>query len=205
MSEPTSEMELWNTPDRSRYFLFPTEFPMPAGDLRVRSGPFKTQEVDAELAAQYEISKADARTHINARTKVAFAKVHSAFQKAMNREGKGEAPEPTEVFGVEPGEMYTDGDAAKEGIKNMVSFIGQAISDALPDDAKREEIQGQFEKMTEGLMAEDGKLAEVLKGAEEGLQESVPKLGAKLEELADKLKKAAEKLAEPEAPDDPEA
>ena len=206
MSEPTSENELWNTPDRSRYFLFPVGQPMPSGDLKLRAGPLKTQDVDAELAAQYEISKDEARVHINSRMKDAFSKVHQAFQKVRNREGEGEAPDPSAVFGMDPGEMFTEGgDSAKEGLKNMVSFIGAAISGAIPDDEKRDELKGQFDKMTEELMSEDGKLAEVLKGAEKGLQDSVPKFASKLEELGESLKKAAEKMQSADGFDGAEA
>lgn len=198
MSDSASQTELWNTADRSRYFLFPAGLDIPSGDLRVSSGPLKTRDVDGERAAEYEISKDEARVHINARAKEAFANVHRVFQKVRNREGEGEAPDPADVFGVEPGEMFTDGDRAKEGLKNMVSFIGAAIENAIPDEAKRHELKGQFEKVTDELMSEDGKLAEVLKGAEKGLQEGVPKFGDKLGELAESLRKAAEKLQDPE-------
>ncbi len=172
---------------------------MPKGDLRVHSGPLNHQDVDEELAAQYEIPKAEARAHINARMKAAFGKVHGAFQKIRNKEGEGEAPDPSAVFGVDPGEMYTDRESAKEGIKNMVSFIGAAIQSAVADEEQLDVIKDKFDQAAESLMSEDGQLAEVLKGAEQGLAESAPKLGAKLEELAESLKKAAAKLQEPEA------
>ena len=201
-------VEVWNTLDRSRYFLIPPDMAMPTGTLTIAQGIRKRRDVDAELAAQYEVSPAEARKHLADKAQSAFAKVRSAFGEARKKkaEERGEPldedwdnPMPgsaKELFGVDPVEMMSDRESAKKGASNFLNFIVQAARDASGDEGVKQTLDDGLARLEAEIDNPEGQLAKAMEAASTQIQNAIPVLGARIDDLGDALKNAAAKIRE---------
>jgi len=201
-------VEVWNTLDRSRYFLIPADMAMPSGPLTIAQGIRNPRQVDEELAAQYEVSRTEARTHLADRAQNAFAKVRKAFGDARQRRAETtgepldedwENPMPgsaKELFGVDPVEMMSDRESAKKGASNFLNFIVQAARDASGDEGVKQTLDDGLARLEAEIDNPDGQLAKAMEAATTQLQNAIPALGARMDELGDAIKNAASKIRE---------
>lgn len=95
-------MTLWSTPGRTRYFLIPDDRELPPGDLLLLTLTGKRQEVDPAAAAEFEISRKEAKTWAQAELKEVLGDVRGKIQSALDEvrqkwEEKAAAPEKQET------------------------------------------------------------------------------------------------------------
>jgi len=93
---------LWSTPDRARCFLIPDDRELPPGDLLLITLTGKRQEVDPAAAAEFEISREEAKTWVQAELKEVLGEVRGKIQGALDEvrrkwEEKAAAPENQEA------------------------------------------------------------------------------------------------------------
>jgi hypothetical protein len=183
---------------------------MPKGSLTIAQGIRARCSVDAELAAQYEVSPAEARSHLADNAQRAFAKVRQAFGDARKRkaEARGATPDESwtnplpasasELFGVDPADMMSDSETAKKGATNLLNFIVQAARDASGDEAVKQTVADGLERLDAELENPDGQLAKALDAANTQMQSALPALGERMDALGDALKRAATAIRDPE-------
>lgn len=205
-------VEVWNTPDRGRYFLIPADMAMPTGALTIAQGIRKKRTVDAELAAQFEVTPAEARTHLADKAQSAFAKVREAFGGARKQRAEASGtpleddwknPMPknaSDLFGVDPAVMMSDREAAKKGASNLLNFIVRAARDATGDEGVKKTIDDGLSRLEAEIDNPDGQLAKAFQAATDQLQTAAPILGARIDELGDALKTAAAKIRDETTP-----
>ena len=94
---------LWSTPDRTRYFLIPDDRELPPGDFLLVTLTGKRREVDpAAAAAEFEVSRAEAKAWTESELKEVLGDVREKIQGALDGvrrkwEEKAAAPESQEV------------------------------------------------------------------------------------------------------------
>ena len=85
---------LWSTPDRARYFLIPDDRELPPGELRLITLTGRRQEVDLAAAAEFEVSREEAKARTQAALKEVLGEVRGKIQAW---EEKAAAPETQEA------------------------------------------------------------------------------------------------------------
>ena len=75
---------LWSAPDRARYFLIPDDRVLPPGDLRLFTPTGKRQEVDPAAAAEFEVSREEAKTWAQAELKEVLGTAREKIQAGLD-------------------------------------------------------------------------------------------------------------------------
>lgn len=75
---------LWSIPDHTRYFLIPDDHELPSGDLLLVTLTGKRLEVDPAAAAEFEISREEAKRWTEAELKEVLGDVRGKIQGVLD-------------------------------------------------------------------------------------------------------------------------
>lgn len=202
---------LWTNSTRSRYFLIPVDQQFSSRDFTIRSLADETQNVDLSAIAPFEISREDAKAHIQAELNNAFKRTREAFatftdlaatvqgQSTIAAQASQLPKNPlATLLGISQEELAENPDAVKESWQNLVQGFHDVLQGTTSDEpthldmAKTRMQQLQHYLQAQGINVDDS------------IQDLPNKLRKKyhssqseptLEASADKLQEATQKVS----------
>ncbi len=197
------QLELWFLPDRSRFFLVPRGVRLPAGGQLLHGLPLRRRQVAAEALETWEVSQEHARTHVDQRVVGAMGGMRRAVEDLLGLEEEGAEVTPPEeelrdrareFLGVSAGDVVLEPGRARDGLRSVLDKLGQAARDAAPDAEERAALRERLKEVEHDLLDPEGTIGRGVATVEDQMDAALPAIGAGLEQLAEGIRDAAQRL-----------